>query len=277
MTLAREEIPSNLFVYAFADIGTTAIALTSLPIHLAANPDARDWISEEINYYLPSGAASESWDYETYFKLKRCRAVIVSSPRLLLSWDGVQADAWRFETLRLCRPLSQLVKTTGAHEQTLEVDGQTYLLPPHTTIHCSIPALHAHQKYWGSNPLSWNPRRFIGAPSAATTKKKPDTKMFDEEKVEADTSAHFMPFAWGQRLFPGRKFAQVELVAALAALFKEWKVEVVPKEGETAEQARNRAWKSSLVVDHERHMLHEMVDPESVGLRWVKRWNCRLA
>lgn len=80
-----------------------------------------------------------------------------------------------------------------------------------------------------------------------------------------------MPFAWGQRVCPGRKFAQVELVAVLAALFKDWKVEVVPKEGETGEQARERAWKSSLMVDHERHMLHEMVDPESVGLRWVGR------
>ncbi|EDO01474.1 predicted protein [Sclerotinia sclerotiorum 1980 UF-70] len=81
-----------------------------------------------------------------------------------------------------------------------------------------------------------------------------------------------MPFAWGQRVYPGRKFAQVELVlvAVLAALFKEWEVEVVPKEREMEEQARIRAWKSSLVVDHEIHMLHEVVDPESVGLRWVK-------
>jgi len=34
---------------------------------------------------------------------------------------------------------------------------------------------------------------------------------------------------------------------------------------------RKRAWECSLKVDHEGHMLHEMVDPESVGLRWVER------
>jgi len=57
----------------------------------------------------------------------------------------------------------------------------------------------------------------------------------------------------------------------LAALFREWRVEVVPEQGETLEQAQKRAWASSLKVDHQGHMLHEMVNPQSVGLRWVKR------
>ncbi|ATZ48994.1 hypothetical protein BCIN_04g02000 [Botrytis cinerea B05.10] len=252
MSLTKKEILSNLFVYAFAGNDTTAITLTSLLIHLAANPDTQDWISEEINYHLPTDAGIESWKYETYFQLKRCRAVI-------------------FETLRICHPLSLLVKTTGPQENTLEIDGQTYVLPPHTTVHCSIPAIHAHPKYWGSNPLAWNPSRFISMSSTSSPTEISSTQDFDKEKVKVDTSNHFMPFAWGQRVCPGKKFAQVELVAVLAALFKEWRVGVVPENGETSEQARERAWKSSLVVDHERHMLHEMVDPESVGLRWVRR------
>ncbi|RAL64525.1 hypothetical protein DID88_001999 [Monilinia fructigena] len=235
MTLTKEETLSNFFVYVFVGNDTTAIALTNLLTHLTANPDTQDWIVDEINDYLPPDASSKTWDYDTYFKIKRCRAVF-------------------FETLRICHPLSQFLKITGAHEQILEIDGQTYFLPPHTTIHCSIPALHAHPKYWTSNPLVWSPSHFISVPSTDITARKHSTKTFDEEKVEADTSAHFMPFAWGQRVFPRRKFAQVELVAVLAALFKEWKVEVVPKEGETAEQAKNRDWKSSLVVGHETYV-----------------------
>lgn len=62
----------------------------------------------------------------------------------------------------------------------------------------------------------------------------------------------------------------MELVAALAILFKGWRVEPEPVDGETAVLARKRAWSKSLIVDHEGHMLHEMVDPESVGLRWVR-------
>jgi hypothetical protein len=70
---------------------------------------------------------------------------------------------------------------------------------------------------------------------------------------------------------PGKRFSQVELVAVLAVLLRDWKVKVVPEPGETEEGARKRAWECSLEVDHEGHMLHEMVNPKSVGLRWVKR------
>jgi hypothetical protein len=80
-----------------------------------------------------------------------------------------------------------------------------------------------------------------------------------------------MPWAWGQRVCPGKRFSQVELVAVLAALFRDWRVEVVPEEGEGSKQAQQRAWQSSLKVDHQGHMLHEMVSPQAVGLRWVKR------
>jgi len=79
-----------------------------------------------------------------------------------------------------------------------------------------------------------------------------------------------MPWAWGQRACPGKKFSQVELVAALAVLFRDWRVEVVPREGESVEGARERAWRASLVVDHEGHMLHEMVRPEGVALKWIR-------
>lgn len=55
-------------------------------------------------------------------------------------------------------------------------------------------------------------------------------------------------------------------------LFKDYCVEVaVEREDKTVEQARERAWKASLVVDHQGTMLHEIVKPERVGLRWVKR------
>ncbi|PQE10518.1 cytochrome P450 protein [Rutstroemia sp. NJR-2017a BVV2] len=174
MTLTREEILSNLFVYAFAGNDTTSIALTNILIHLAANPKTQDWIAEEINHYFNESDVG-IWNYNTYSKLKRCSAVVVG---------------------------------TG----TLEAES---LLP--------------------------------------------------------DTSDNFMPFAWGQRVCPGKKFAQVELVAVLARLFGKWTVVPDPENGETLEQARNRAWKSSLIVDHQGHMLHEMVNPESVALKWVER------
>lgn len=169
------------------------------------------------------------------------------------------------ESLRICHPLSQLVKTTGPNPQPLKVNRETYIIPAGTTVHCSLPALHAHPKYWGPDPLAWNPKQHI------RDSDHPNSNSFEAEVLAADTSEHFMPWAWGQRVCPGKRFSQVELVAALAILFRDWKVEVVPEHGESRDQAQKRAWTSSLKVDHEGHMLHEMVNPQSVGLAWVKR------
>ncbi|KAJ4374838.1 hypothetical protein N0V83_001916 [Neocucurbitaria cava] len=245
MNMTEEEIISNLFVYAFAGNDTTAIALTNLIIQLSANPQTQDWIAEELHHYLTSGD-SESWSYDKFNNLKRCGAVIM-------------------ESLRICHPLSQLVKTTGPTPQPLNFNGRTYIIPEGTSVHCSLPALHSHPKYWGPDPLSWNPQRHI------TDLNRLNKSTFEDEVLAADTSEHFMPWAWGQRVCPGKRFSQVELVAVLASLFRDWKVDIVPEQGETLEQARARAWVSSLKVDHQGHMLHEMVNPQGVGLVWVKR------
>ncbi|KAH7390652.1 cytochrome P450 monooxygenase-like protein [Pyrenochaeta sp. MPI-SDFR-AT-0127] len=245
VNMTEEEIISNLFVYAFAGNDTTAIALTNLIIQLPANPQTQDWITEELRHYFPSGD-SESWSYERFKNLKRCSAVVM-------------------ELLRICHPLSQLVKTTGATPQPLKFNGETYIIPAGTSVHCSLPALHSHPKYWGPDPLAWNPEQHISISNHT------NTDSFEAEVLASDTSKHFMPWAWGQRVCPGKRFSQVELVAVLAALFRDWRVEIVPEPRETLKQAQNRAWTSSLVVDHEGHMLHEMVNPQSVGLVWLKR------
>ncbi|RYN57290.1 hypothetical protein AA0114_g2654 [Alternaria tenuissima] len=247
VNMTEEEIISNLFVYAFAGNDTTAIALTSILYHLAANPQSQEWISEELHHYLTS-SDTNTWSFENFKKLKRCGAVIM-------------------ETLRICHPLSQLVKTTGSNSQPLKYNGETYIIPAGTSVHCSIPALHALPKYWGPDPLGWNPGQHISVSDPQTQ----GTIPFESEVLAPDTSEHYLAWAWGQRVCPGKRFSQVELVAVLAALLRDWKVEVVPESGETEEGARKRAWECSLKVDHEGHMLHEMVNPESVGLRWVRR------
>ncbi|RYN31329.1 hypothetical protein AA0112_g6654 [Alternaria arborescens] len=127
VNMTEEEIISNLFVYAFARNDTTAIALTSILHHLAANPLLRLWVSEELHHYLTSSDTS-TWSFENFKKLKRCGAVIM-------------------ETLRICHPLSQLVKTTGSNFQPLKYNGETYIIPAGTSVRCSIPALHALPKY----------------------------------------------------------------------------------------------------------------------------------
>jgi len=78
-----------------------------------------------------------------------------------------------------------------------------------------------------------------------------------------------MPWSEGDRACPGKKFAQVELTGAVSALFADYKVEPVPEKGESMETARKRT--TDVIKDSGIVLLVEMLHPERVGLRWVKR------
>ncbi|KAF2260654.1 cytochrome P450 monooxygenase-like protein [Lojkania enalia] len=244
MTLTEEEIISNLFVYAFAGNDTTAISLNHLLVDLAASPETQDWIAEEIRYYLPEDDTSE-WAYKTFPKLKRCLAVVM-------------------ESLRINHPLGQLVKQTGNFSQTIRVGSRNITIPPGTAVHLSLAAMHTHPQYWGENSLKWNPNRFISIPSGAEMS-------FENEILASDTQEHFLPWATGQRVCPGKKFSQVELVATLAFIFRNYTVQPEPQNGETMEQARKRIFDTSLEIEHEGKILHEMRHPETIALTWRKR------
>lgn len=133
------------------------------------------------------------------------------------------------EALRLTHPLGQLVKGTGAHSQLVRIASRTVTLPPHTVIQLSLAAMHTHRTYWGPNPLAWDPRRFFSITHGASVV---------NERLQSDTQPHFLPWATGQRVCPGKKFSQVELVAALALLLRDHAVSPRPNKGETLKQAQ---------------------------------------
>lgn len=73
----------------------------------------------------------------------------------------------------------------------------------------------------------------------------------------------------GIRPCPGTKFSQVEFVAAMVALFKRNRVQVVLEEGESSEDAKERVM--GVVRDNGIVLLLQMRCPEKVGLKWVGR------
>lgn len=233
--LTKDEIISDLFVFAFAGNDTTAVTLTYLMAELAANPHIQDWLSEEIRYYTTSSDCSK-WDYATCMKFKRCWATV-------------------YEILRLSHPLGQLSKTTGAQPRAIPYNDKMYLIPAKTMVLINLPALQTHPQYWDDG-LTWSPKRFITGSS------------IENEVLPADTSDSFFPWSFGKLACPGKRFSQVELVAVLAALFRDHRVEPVPEGGENMSQARARVGK--LAMDVELRLLNELAEPEKVGLRWYK-------
>jgi cytochrome P450 len=168
------------------------------------------------------------------------------------------------ESLRFNHPLGQLVKETGNFPQSINIKGRNVTIPPGTAIHLSLAAMHTHPDYWGEESMTWNPHRFISNSDGGD-------KSLEMEILGPDTREHFLPWATGQRVCPGKKFSQVELVATLAYIFRNYTVHPKPVAGENMDQARERIFKTSLVIEHEGKILHEMRHPETIALTWSKR------
>lgn len=78
-----------------------------------------------------------------------------------------------------------------------------------------------------------------------------------------------MPWSEGPRGCSGKKFSQVEFVAAMAGLFHRHRVEIVKEDGENQEEAEKRV--KELLDDSAMVLLLQLMKPEKVGLRWVRK------
>ncbi len=263
--LTVDEILGNVFVFNFAGHDTTAISLSYSMLLLVARLDVQDWIAEELNFHLANGDR-ESWRYEIVFpKLKRCLAVLVRS-YLSLSTE-VRLISTQLETLRLYNPLPGVPKYTGTQPQSLRVNNKDIHIPQDTLVVPNLMALHTHPRYWGRDSLTWNPFRWIenghDSPSRDIGAK------LSREELLVPQKGTFIAWSDGARNCPGKKFAQVEFVATLAALFRDHRAQPVLHRGENIAQARERVL--NVVKDSSVDLLLQMRDPESVAVTWGRR------
>lgn len=242
----RHELTSDppVFAFNFAGHDTTAHNFVWVIYFLAGSPKVQDWIHEEIEHVL-GGRPREDWDYKTdYPRLKRCLAVV-------------------FESLRLYQPVG-LAKWTADRPATLQVGERTLVIPPRTMVSPSHASAHTDPRYWGPDSLAWRPSRWIRpGPTAAPGD-------LDGEEVVAPVRGTFIAWSDGVRDCPGKKFSQVESVATIAALFREWRVDPVTNPGETLEAARERVLRF-IEEDTGMVLLVQLLHPERCPLVWKKR------
>ncbi|KAF5989250.1 cytochrome P450 monooxygenase 3A7 [Fusarium coicis] len=227
--LTDSEIYGNLFSYNLAGHETTSNTLAYATILLAANPEWQKWAAEEVDQ-VTAGVGLKDLDYETYYpQLKRVLAIM-------------------HETLRLFGAARAVPKTTLV-DQTLKVNGTSYTIPKNTFVGVNLAGLHTSTASWGDNALQWLPSRWITA----------------DEKLAPMSAGAFLPWAAGPRVCPGKKFSQVEFVAVMACLLKDYTVE--PAEGDEAaaralmEEAKQSSFNFLLKVKHpEKIRLRQKVD-----------------
>lgn len=149
------------------------------------------------------------------------------------------------------------------------VNNETINVPPDTLVVPHLQTLHTHPRYWGTDSLTWRPSRWIlPACASQTTERTVPTNMPDE-KLLVPEKGTFIAWSEGARNCPGKKFAQVEFVATMATLFRNYRVQPVVKPGETLDQSRKRVLE--VVKDSSVQLLLQMRDPGSVAVTWSQR------
>ncbi|KAF3020109.1 hypothetical protein E8E14_005679 [Neopestalotiopsis sp. 37M] len=248
----EREIYGNIFVINFAGHDTASHVFTFAVYYLAANPSVQDWVAEELRHVL-GDRDPEEWDYNHDFpRLKRCLAVM-------------------YESMRLYTPVP-VTKWTADKTQTLNVGGKTLVLPPNTMMCLAYSSLQTDPRWWGSDSLTWRPSRHI---KSAASPSNPDTsalkgQALDEEEFMKPRRGAFVGWSEGARDCPGRKFSQVEFVATIASIFRDWRVDPVTFDGETVEAARQRV-AHQIETDSAMVLLIQMLHPEKAPLVWSRR------
>jgi cytochrome P450 len=162
----------------------------------------------------------------------------------------------QLETVRLYNPLLGLIKSSKARPATLTIDTKTHTLPPDTPIILNLNALQTHPKYWGEDGNVWRPSRWIETQSGT-------------EELITPVKGSYIPWGEGLRACPGKKFAQVEHVAVMAAIFRDHYVVPIKQAGENGAAARKRTL--DVVNDSGMILLLQMFHPERAALEWRRR------
>jgi len=295
--LSDDEIFGNLFVFILAGHETTANTFHYILIYLAMHPSSQRRLQRELDEIFGTRPISD-WNYDH------------DCPKLF----GSMAGAIMNEQLRLIPPVIGIPKSTAIDSpQPLTLDGRRYIVPADTKITLNAAATGRNPRYWptmvGPNATieeidedldTFKPERWLMDPSIKkNVPKAVDTSQFKDAETEdlggpnsADTSASlfhpvkgaYIPFSEGHRACLGRRFAQVEVLAVLAVLFRDYTIELgtnmwcletellaMDMAGRRMVWEKSRARAADLFKNGMRPLITLQMKGGAVPLRFVKR------
>ncbi|KAM6528335.1 hypothetical protein FALCPG4_009322 [Fusarium falciforme] len=243
-SLTRDEIQGNAFIMLVAGHETTANAMHFILLELANNPASQRRLQKDIDDIL-RGRDPSSWDYEG----------------LVNPMMASMLGACMNETLRMIPAVVEIPKkVTPGQDQVITVDGKRHLLPRGTVVSLVAVSIQRNPRYWPARPSKlhpgegdvndWVPERWY------RKSEDPIAKETDTEEPEAedfggyggsDISSQlfrpergaYIPFSDGPRSCLGRRIAQVEIIAALAVIFRDHSIELAVDEWASDEQVES--------------------------------------
>ncbi|KAF2173809.1 hypothetical protein M409DRAFT_48731 [Zasmidium cellare ATCC 36951] len=226
--LTDDEILGNAFVFILAGHETAANTIHFSMLFLAMHMKSQKRLQEDLDSILGDKPATE-WDYDR------------DMPRLFGSMGGAVMN----EQLRILPPVIGIPKTTPKDQpQGLIYEGRNITVPGSCYVTLATAATHRNPKYWSHTSeedlVDFRPERWLLDPSKensnseANTYEEEEGLDFDGPDKRPDTAASpfrppkgsYVPFSEGYRSCLGRRFAQVEILAVLAIVFKTWTVEL---------------------------------------------------
>lgn len=246
-TMSDNEIQGNLYQFTLAGFDTTANTLAYSVIMLAIEPKWQNWILEEIQAVAKASAPYASYA-EVFPRLQRCLALM-------------------HETLRRFSPIAHINRYCP-REQVVVSNGRTFHIPADTRITNVFQGIHEQESSWGQDQANFLPTRWIPLQSDNI----PSTSSGSGAQLPTLRTAPkgaFIPWSTGPRLCPGMKMAQVEFLAIIYTLFKDYRVEASLLDGETVEQARDRL--RSVMLDSSPKLTLQMNKPKDAILTWTRR------
>ncbi|KAL9602078.1 MAG: hypothetical protein Q9219_002074 [cf. Caloplaca sp. 3 TL-2023] len=242
--LSDAEIMGNAFVFLLAGHETAANAIHFSCVYLALHPASRRRLQTSLDRIFGSRPIPE-WDYDRDF----------------LSLFGSMAGAVLAEELRLIPPVPAIPKCVPSNSppQPLLINGKEYYIPSSTYINLIAVAAHRNPKSWPAGPPAdpdhpahptsntdndleeFKPERWLrGDEKAALLDSASDggetTASEDAPNTSTGTNVSsnlhrpprgaYIPFSEGYRACLGRRFAQTEVLAVLAVIFKYYSVEL---------------------------------------------------
>ncbi|KAL8657526.1 MAG: hypothetical protein Q9226_001821 [Calogaya cf. arnoldii] len=302
--LSDTEIMGNAFVFLLAGHETAANSIHFSCLYLAMHLSSQRRLQKSLDRIFTSRPISE-WEYERDFN----------------ALFSTMAGAVLAEELRLIPPVPAIPKCVphNAAPQTLVINNQKHTIPPATFINLVSLAAHRNPRSWPAGPPSdarnpthptsnidndleeFKPERWLRE-SAHTSDSPSEKDMYTEDAPNTATgtnSSHalhrpprgaYIPFSEGYRACLGRRFAQVEVLAALAVIFKDYSIElgvdkyasdeeVAKMSAEERREVYNKAVEDVKVLMREKMgMLFTMqLRGANVGVRVVKRGEERFA
>jgi len=210
------EVKGNLFMFIIAGHETSGNSIHFSLIYLALYPEVQRKMQKEIESIF-QGRPISQWNYDK------------DLPQLLNSYVAAVLS----EELRLLAPAINIPKVVCSEDQNLIVDGRRVTVPANSMARLCISSVHRNPKYWPHESLQAEPE------TNDLEEFKPDRWISkNNESLFTPVKGSYIPFSEGQRACLGRRFAQVEILVALAVIFSQYSVELAVDEWVNDEEVK---------------------------------------